>query len=234
MRKLRETALIVTADDYGYAPAYDRGILEAARTRAVDAVSAMVLREGCEPEPLLSTGVEIGLHLELPGWSGVPVARAGPEERRAAVAACREQLERFEELFGRPAAYLDGHHHCHAAPGLAAALGRVAREHGLPVRSIDARHRRLLRCQGVATQDRLVGRSDESEPAIPAELEPLVRHRRGAPSGVTEWMVHPGYADPAAGSGYDAGREADLALVLELGRREELLAIRATHAATLP
>src|SRR5436190_52649 len=58
--------LIITADDYGYARGYDEGIVEAAGAGALDAVSAMVLREGIEPKPLLGTGTEIGLHLELP------------------------------------------------------------------------------------------------------------------------------------------------------------------------
>jgi predicted glycoside hydrolase/deacetylase ChbG (UPF0249 family) len=209
--------LIITADDYGYSPAYDRGILEAAQGGSVDAVSVMVNPKDLDPEPLLNTGAEIGLHYVLPfgmGRAGEGTApRAGDEERRAAVAELHRQLERFQELFGRPPAYLDGHHHAHAFPGLAAAIARAADEHDLPARSIDDRHRRLLRCLGVPTPDRLIGRLSESEPPRPPELD-------GLQDGVTEWMVHPGHRDPAAGSAYDAGREEDLRLLLELGDRE--------------
>jgi predicted glycoside hydrolase/deacetylase ChbG (UPF0249 family) len=217
--------LIITAEDYGYSPAYDRGILEAARACALDAVSVLVTREALEPGPLLDSGVELGLHYEL----ALPSGRAGEGDRHKAVAELRRQLERFAELFGRPAAYLDGHHHVHAAPGLAAALARGAREHGLPARSVDPRHRRLLRCLGVATPDRLIGRLSESEPARPPELDAL-------PEGVTEWLLHPGHRDPASGSGYDAGREEDLRLLLELGDREDWRARgveRRTHAEAL-
>jgi hypothetical protein len=131
--------LIITADDYGYSPAYDRGILEAAQGGSVDAVSVMVNPKDLDPEPLLNTGAEVGLHYVLPfgmGRAGEGTApRAGDEERRAAVAE-------------------------------------------------------------------------------PAELDTL-------PGGVTEWIVHPGHRDPAAGSSYDAGREEDLRLLLELGDREK-------------
>jgi predicted glycoside hydrolase/deacetylase ChbG (UPF0249 family) len=230
---LSEPAVIVTADDYGYSPAFDRGILEAARAGAVDAVSVMVLREGLEPGHLLATGVEVGLHLELPGWSSEDGRRAGPKDRRAAVAACLEQLERFEVLFERPAAYLDGHHHRHAAPGLAAAVGRLASERGLPVRSVSARHRSLLRCQGVATPDRLLGRVGEGESLLPDELRELARSGVAPPPGITEWMVHPGHADPEAGSAYDRAREEDLKLLLGLRPSRSFRAVRRTHAQAL-
>ena len=36
--------LIISADDYGYSPAYDEGILEAAEAEAIDAVSVLVRR----------------------------------------------------------------------------------------------------------------------------------------------------------------------------------------------
>jgi predicted glycoside hydrolase/deacetylase ChbG (UPF0249 family) len=215
-----KSALIVTADDYGYAAAYDRGILAAAGAGALDAVSAMVGRAGLEPEPLLASGVEIGLHLELAPLDG----RAGEGDIKRADGELTRQLERFESLFGRPAAYLDGHHHAHAWPGLAAPLARVASELGLPVRSVDARHRRLLRSRGVATQDWLIGRLRPSEPALPKELAAGGE----LPEGIGEWMTHPGYEDGAAGavaandprSSYDREREEDLRLLLQLGDRQ--------------
>jgi chitin disaccharide deacetylase len=222
---------VISADDYGYAPAYDAGLVEAASAGAVDAVSVMVLREGCDPAPLLATGVEIGLHLELPDEL-VEAEWAGPAERGLAVEKLADQLARFEALFGRPAAYLDGHHHRHAAPGLASAVARVARDAGLGVRSVDARHRRLLRCMGVATANRLVGRLREDEPPLPPEIEAIV-DGRDPPRGATEWMVHPGRSDPSTSSSYDAAREEDLAILLELAPNPRLRSLRATHAAAL-
>ena len=55
-------ALIITADDYGYSPRYDEGIVEAATARAVDSVSMMVKRGPLDVAPLLATGAELGLH----------------------------------------------------------------------------------------------------------------------------------------------------------------------------
>jgi predicted glycoside hydrolase/deacetylase ChbG (UPF0249 family) len=212
LRETREvTGLIITADDYGYAPSYDEGIAEAARAGAVDAVSAMVTRYPPDAAALAGSGVEVGLHLDL--------------DR----AQLDEQLRGFEAAFGSPPAYLDGHHHCHACGPPAVAVANLARDRGLPVRSIDARHRRLLACKGVATPDRLVGRLSPAEPALPAEI---VAMREGAgPDGVTEWMTHPGRADPSTGSRYDAGREEDLRLLLDLADDRRLEAIRTTHAA---
>ena len=62
--------LIITADDYGYWPSYNEGILAAIEAGAIDSVSAMVDREYCDPAPLLESGVEVGLHLEFEGRWG--------------------------------------------------------------------------------------------------------------------------------------------------------------------
>lgn len=218
-----EAILVITADDYGYWPSYNQGILEAAEAGAVDSVSAMVGREWCDPEPLLATGVEVGLHFELPGEVGEG-ERAGARDRETVRAALVAQLERFERLFGRPPEYLDGHNHCHARRGLASVVGRVAGERGLAVRSVDARHRGLLSRLRVPTPDRLVGRLRPSEPALP---ELLAKGAEGLPPGITEWMTHPGHPDPESGSTYDAAREEDLSLLLRL--RSELRRVRGTH-----
>ncbi len=194
--------LIVTADDYGYSRRYDEGILRAAHARAIDAASAMVLREAGDPAPLLESGVEVGLHLELPpGTSGA--------------AAARHQLGIFEDLFGRPPAYLDGHRHCHAADPLAEEVIAIALELGVRVRCAGVEHRDRLRTAGVATAARLIGRYMETEPSVPSEI---ARAEAGEepPGELTEWMTHPGLADPGAGSSFDAGREDDLAALLRL------------------
>lgn len=223
------SGLVITADDYGYRPAYDAGILEAAHAGAVDAVSVMVDREGLETEPLLGTRVELGLHLEL---AEMPEgASAGRVEREAAISALRAQLERFETAFGRPPAYLDGHHHCHAREGVAADVAGIAARHNLAMRSVNARHRRLLRGIGVPTPDLLVGRLEPTEPALPQELAAVLDGSAGPPPGVTEWMVHPGHRDPASASGFDAAREHDLELIFDLRGALERRFQRGTHGA---
>jgi predicted glycoside hydrolase/deacetylase ChbG (UPF0249 family) len=228
---LQRRALIITADDYGYGPRYDEGIVAVAGAGAVDSVSVMVTHNRFDPEPLLETGVETGLHLELP-LELTEADMAGPREREAALRALSQQLEAFESAVGQPPAYLDGHRHCHAQSGLAAAVAREAARRGLPVRSIDAAHRRILRREGVATPDRLIGRySEEPEGAQPAELEPVVDGEGELPPGVTEWMVHPGYTDSGSGSGYDRAREEDLDLLLSLCLLPALRAARLTHGA---
>lgn len=224
-------ALIITADDYGYSPRYDEGILEAATAHAIDSVSVMVTRGRLNVDPLLATGVETGLHLELPRELEEG-ERAGDREREAALLELDRQLDAFETALGRPAAYLDGHRHCHAQAGLAAPLGRQAARRGLPVRSVDAGHRRILRRAGAATPDRLVGRySEEPDGALPVELEPVVEGEGSLPRGITEWMVHPGHPDPESGSGYDRAREEDLDLLLSLGLLPALASARLTHGA---
>jgi chitin disaccharide deacetylase len=226
-------ALIITADDFGYSPGYDDGIIEAAGAGAVDSVSVMVTRNRLDPEPLLDTGVETGLHLDLP-LELTEGKRAGPHQRDAALQALDEQIQAFESTLGRPPAYLDGHRHCHAHAGLATAVAREAVRRGLPVRSIDAAHRRILRREGVATPDRLVGRySEEADAALPPELEPVVDGEGGLPPGITEWMVHPGHRDPESGSGYDQAREEDLDLLLSLCLLPALRRARLTHVAAL-
>jgi predicted glycoside hydrolase/deacetylase ChbG (UPF0249 family) len=229
MATVREhPALIITADDYGYSPLYDEGIVEAATARAVDSVSVMVKRGALNSEPLLATGVELGLHLELP--EKTPAAA----EPVAALRELERQLEAFQAALGRWPAYLDGHRHCHAREGIAEALGREAAHRGLPVRSIDADHRRVLRDAGAATPDKLIGRySEEPDGALPVELAAVVEGEGGLPDGITEWMVHPGHPDPESGSGFDQAREEDLDLLLSLCLLPALTSARLTHAAAL-
>jgi len=134
--------LVITADDYGYWPSYNRGILEAVEMGAIDSVSAMVEREFCDPRPLLESGVEVGLHIEFE-------SRWGPRSGAPARTALRVQIDRFVDLFHRWPAYLDGHHHCHDRPELATPVFQMADAIGIPVRSVNPDHRQWLRERGI-------------------------------------------------------------------------------------
>lgn len=198
--------LIITADDYGYWPSYNEGILASVEAGALDAVSAMVDRPYCDPEPLLESGIEIGLHLEFVGRWG---ARSGAPARTA----LRVQLDRFTDLFGRWPSFINGHHHCHARPELATPVFETARQVGVPVRSVSRDHRQWLRERGIATPDLLLGRLESNQPPEPPEL-------RSLPQGVTEWFTHPGYPDSDSGSEYDIARREDLDTLLRHRVRE--------------
>ena len=199
-----------TADDYGYSRRYDEGILRAAAVRAIDAAGAMVLRDP-DPGPLLAAGIEIGLHVEVP--------EQAPPSAAAAARLLDEQLRRFEQLFGGPPDYLDGHHQRHAEPPLRGAVAALGAELGVRVRSVDPDHREALRGAGAATPDRLIGRSRPEGPLVPLQIAAV--EGGGAPlPGLTEWMVHPGLPDPSSGSTYDAARQEDLDEVLRLARDE--------------
>ncbi|HEY8641101.1 MAG TPA: ChbG/HpnK family deacetylase [Solirubrobacterales bacterium] len=213
--------LIVTADDWGYSASYNEGIEEAARARAVDAVSVMVLRPACDPAPLLDCEVELGLHLELPEGG-----------RRAVLEAPGRQAERFGRLFGVAPAYIDGHHHCHARLPLASAVEELAMQLRVPVRSVGEDHRYRLQELGVPCPDRLIGRLHEGEPVLPRLLAEALQGGT-LPEGATEWVVHPGHRDPDCGSGYDRGREEDLNLLLRLAEEGSLAAARTTHRSAL-
>jgi predicted glycoside hydrolase/deacetylase ChbG (UPF0249 family) len=189
--------LVITADDYGYWPSYNKGILEAVEMGALDCVSAMVDREYCEAAPLLETGVEIGLHIEFEG-------RWGPRSGAPARTSLRVQLDRFVDLFGRWPSFLNGHKHCHARPELATPVFQMAQLIGVPVRSVNPDHRQWLRERGIDTPDMLIGRTRSNEPDEPPELRALGR-------GVTEWVTHPGHPDSDSGSSYDVARQEDLA-----------------------
>ena len=148
------TRIVVCADDYGFTAGVSRGIRELIALRAISATSVM---SGCEawPEeaPALKAalaqaadGVEIGLHLTLtdqravgsmPTFApdgqfpkmmdvysaalkgGLPLAEIEAEAER--------QIARFEEHFGEPPAYIDGHHHIQQLPGVRDIVVRLAK-----------------------------------------------------------------------------------------------------------
>jgi predicted glycoside hydrolase/deacetylase ChbG (UPF0249 family) len=190
--------LVVNADDLGYDPEIDRGILEAHRGGIVTSATAMV------DTPFAAAALRaapaslgVGLHAVL----DPALARADAE------AALRRQLARFEELRGAPPTHLDSHKHAHARPEILAAFAAVATERALPVRALDAATRSALRARGVRTADAFLG--DASlRPAWTREA--LVASLGAVGEGVTELMAHPGHAPSHARTSFGAEREIEL------------------------
>ncbi|XP_036210133.1 carbohydrate deacetylase isoform X1 [Myotis myotis] len=134
--------LVVTADDFGYCPRRDEGIVEAFLAGAVTSVSLLVNGATAESAAELARRHRIptGLHANLSEGRPVGPARHGASSLlspegfflgkmgfREAVAAkdvvlsqVREELEaqlsRFQELLGRKPTHVDGHQHVHVLP----------------------------------------------------------------------------------------------------------------------
>lgn len=137
--------LALCADDYAFTPAVGAGIREALAAGRITATSVMTSRPGWPREaPLLKAilgEAEAGLHLTLtvgaplgpmpafaPGGvfpalgAVVKQAVAGSLPTPEIAAEIDRQLDAFEAAFGAPPAFVDGHQHVQALPGVRDAL----------------------------------------------------------------------------------------------------------------
>ncbi|KAM8918682.1 carbohydrate deacetylase [Lycaon pictus] len=149
--------LVVTADDFGYCPRRDEGIVEAFLAGAVTSVSLLVNGAAAESAAELAGRYRIptGLHANLS--EGRPVGPAchgastllspegfflGKMGFREAVAAgdvalpqVREELEaqliRFRELLDGDPTHVDGHQHVHVLPGVCQVFAEALQANGV-------------------------------------------------------------------------------------------------------
>jgi predicted glycoside hydrolase/deacetylase ChbG (UPF0249 family) len=215
-------ALIVVADDLGYDPEIDRGILEAHARGIVSAASAMV--DGPQAAAGIASappGLALGLHLVLP--TGV-----GPE---AAARELDRQLRRFEELRGAPPAHLDGHKHAHATRRVLEALLPAAASRGLRVRALDPAMRDRVRASGARATDHFLGDADLRPCWTP---ERLLAALAGLAEGTTELMCHPGHPPSRVRSSFAAEREIELAALCDPRAREALRGAGARLSGVVP
>lgn len=217
--------LILNADDFGYDPAVSRGIAEAMRQGVVSSTTMIVNSPWSEEAAAQAEGLAIGLHLNLVRFESVSepsveLTERGHHDLQFIVKETRAQLDRLKKLIGRAATHLDVHKHAHKDPSMLAAIGIVAREHSLAVRSIDPAMREALRAAGVRTNDAFFGEAGDTACWTPEHwaqtLDQLPRE------GVVELMCHPGYRPSQVASGYGAQRELELATFLSPAAREAL------------
>lgn len=129
--------LIVTADDFGFSPQVNAGVLRACREGILRFASLMVLRPAAvaaaaaaREEPSLGVGLHLELCAERPEAAGLRYvfdsrARAGVEGE------IRAQIEALLALGLRPT-HVDGHINIHAHPVIFPVLCRLAREYAIP------------------------------------------------------------------------------------------------------
>jgi len=226
--------LIVNADDFGRTPGINEGVVEAHRNGIVTSTTAMVLYPAAAEAARLARAcpqLGVGLHLQLSGGGpGLPAERipsllgpdgrfpAKPEGHRAprpeeVLAEAREQLARFQQLFGRLPTHFDSHHHSHRLPAVLDAVVTLALETGRPVRNASAEVASRLRERGIPTTTSF----DEGFFGETATVDRLLSIVAALPEGSTELMCHPARVDDElrGSSGYAEPREAEKAALCD-------------------
>jgi predicted glycoside hydrolase/deacetylase ChbG (UPF0249 family) len=206
--------LIVNADDFGFTPEVNLGILEAHRTGILTATTLMANGDAFDDAVSIARAnatLDVGCHLVLIGGHSVLPPHAAlplsvPELLRALAA---RRLQVYDELAaqvrkilaaGLHPTHLDTHKHTHLAPPVLEAMARIAEEFEIrwvrrpfDLPALGWLFQRVLTRHGCRTTDhftgfRLTGRFGAAE---------LVRLIRELPEGLTEFMCHPGYCGQA-------------------------------------
>ena len=225
--------LILNADDLGYDPAVDRGLLRAMRDGVVTSATLMVNTPFSADAAHQARELAVGLHFNLA--RGRPVSGRFPPalleegafaEQRAATLPpdvveeeARAQLERAGQLLGRRPTHLDVHKHLHRYSCVLEGVARAAKAAALPVRAIDAGMRAVLRTHGVPTTEHFIGEAG-AEPwwTLPRFLAAV----DALEDGTTELMCHPGEVPTEVRSGYSTQRAVELSTLLAPEAREAL------------
>lgn len=237
--------LAVCADDYGQGEAIDRGILALAAQGRITALSSLVTspRWGQAGLALAACPAATGLHFNLTEgeplspalrrhWPRFPalgalMAQAFLGRLPAALAGeFQAQLQRFVDVVGRVPAFIDGHQHVHALPGVrpvvlaaAQALGRPLRNTGHIVGPGFAFKRCVIEaCGGRALAAQMRALHLPAAPALvgvygfdpQADYRALMRGwLRSAPDGAL-LFCHPAQGDPAPGDAIAAARANEM------------------------
>lgn len=213
--------LIINADDLGYDPAVDAGLLRAMREGVVRSTTLMVNTPFSAEAARAARGLPVGLHLNLARWRPLspdfPLSllsdgafdegQAEALPQAVVEAETRAQLARAEQLLERAPTHLDVHKHLHRHGNVLLGIAAVAREKSLPVRALDAPMRAALLARGVLTPDHFLGEAGgEAYWTLPRFLEALA----ALEPGTTELMCHPGEPPSRVVSGYGAQRKVEL------------------------
>jgi len=213
--------LIINADDLGYDPAVNAGLLRAMRAGLVTSATLLVNTPFSQAGAAAAHGLAVGLHLNLA--RGRPVSGAFPEkllaegafaESRAdqlpswvVEAETNAQLKLAEQLLGRRPTHLDVHKHLHRHAAVLAGVAAAAAAWGLPVRALDGPMRSALHGLGICSPEHFVGEAgSEAYWTLPRLLAAV----EGLRPGTTEWMCHPGETPSHVQSGYAAQRQVEL------------------------
>lgn len=206
--------LIVNADDFGFTPDVNAGIVDAHRNGVLTSTTLMANGGAFDDAARLAKEtptLDIGAHLvlvqgpslvdgrplpETPGQLLVRLARGGLD----VYAELKAQIEKIRAS-GLRLSHLDSHKHTHLVPAVFRAVVKLAGEFGIPwvrlpldptFRFANRYYRRFTHGKNVRMTDHFVGfklTGSLTEETFAQALDKLE-------NGVTEFMCHPGYLGP--------------------------------------
>jgi predicted glycoside hydrolase/deacetylase ChbG (UPF0249 family) len=212
--------LIVNADDFGFTPDVNQGIVEAHREGILTSTTLMACGAAFDDAVRLAKEnptLDIGCHLVLVGEPPYPatIAKLLPAvafRRIRIYDEFRAQVRRILDAGLKPT-HLDTHKHTHLLPPVLEAVARVSEEFGIRwVRHtlvLRGHFDRVLRKHHARATDHFTGFQVTGKFDGPI----LARLIRELPEGSTEFMCHPGRCGPqllAAGTRLKESREREL------------------------
>lgn len=208
--------IVVNADDLGYSPGVNQGIVVAHQRGVLTSASLMVdmpaSRDGARLTRELPA-LSVGLHASLTDASGQPLVSI--ETGKGCREVLQQQLDRFQELMGRLPTHLDSHHNVHRNRRLLPPFLELAARHELPLREHSP----------VGYLSSFYGQWGGSTHLEQISAQGMIRLLQTEISeGVTELSCHPGYCDPQLRSGYRKEREVELSSLCDPAVREYLFA----------
>jgi predicted glycoside hydrolase/deacetylase ChbG (UPF0249 family) len=201
------TFLIVNADDFGYGPGVNRGVVEAHDRGLLTSAGLMVNAPGTEEAVRLAAArprLSLGLHVNFTNEAQRLVEFDDPEVCRIEL---QRQFDRFVELTGKLPSHLDSHQHVHRRRACLPSFRELAGRHGLPLRDEPP----------VTFKGGFYGQLEYGVPRLErvgfAALGAILRDElRG---GIYELACHPAYYDPSVHYVYHREREHELATLCD-------------------
>ncbi len=213
--------LIVNADDLGYSPGINKGIIHGFQKGIVTSTTLMINQkysgEGiklAETYPELGIGLHVNLTKGKPlsGAERVPglVDRSGrfwdldnfykkntaEEEVEAEVEA---QMQKAQD-WGLNLTHIDAHHHLQYHPVVVKVLIKAAKKYNLPLRQVNTETRESFNREGIPTPDIFISSFFSSKATVEylsSMLTGLNEKHRGA---TVELMTHPGILEHSSGA----------------------------------
>lgn len=213
--------LIINADDFGFTPDVNAGIVHAHREGVLTSTTLMANGEAFDDAVRLARKVQtldIGCHLVLVQGRSLISDKPYPETvKQMLVALAKRRLDIYAELraqiekilaAGIRPTHLDSHKHTHIVPAIFRIVARLAREFAIPYVRLpldrtaalarvpcalaEPYYRRLAREYDVRMTDHFLGYR------LTGSLteDSLAAAVSSLPEGTTEFMCHPGFLGP--------------------------------------